>query len=97
MRNWKRMSWLSWLSYFRKRYGHEYEGPTPTHEYEWMAEKEIIIIERQELKQKQEWDGQYSADEIYEGTFDENKLVKYLLNYENNSNRDWDIQLHAAK
>jgi hypothetical protein len=82
-RDWKRMAWLGWLSYFKRRYGHEYDGPTPESYEEWKVENEILLTERRELKKIRDWDGQYSADEEYEGVLDEESFIKLYGSLQN--------------
>ena len=75
-RNWKRMAWLSWLSYYRNKYGREWDGESKISEEELKTEWLIYLSDKAEERKKREWDGQDSVDEEYEGVIDEELFIK---------------------
>lgn len=75
-RDWKRMAWLSWMSYYRNRYGREWDKELPIGTDDLKTEWKIYLCEKAEEKKKRDWDGQNSIDEEYEGVIDEDILKK---------------------
>lgn len=70
------MAWLAWLSYYRNRYGREWDGEVKISDEELKTEWLIYLSDKVEERKKRDWDGQYSADEQYEGVINEELFKK---------------------
>ena len=70
-RDWRKMAWLSWKSYYRNRYGKEYKGEVCLTVDELKLEWFILTIEGMERKKIRSWNGQETVDEIYNGKIKE--------------------------
>jgi hypothetical protein len=71
--DWRKKAFLNFKDWYFRRWGREFKG-------EWLSpedlkiEMRIVIWEGMDRNKIYDWDGQESADLIYEGEWDEKKL-----------------------